>query len=81
MKLGLDTKAMRLDLPFISDCIGYKNNEEFICMVYLSRKINCDVALDKILALFHFNLVFTEDSIKLGSSSIINTEVDLSSCE
>ena len=40
--------SARLDLPFISDCIGYKNNEElvFVRSIY-QGKINCDVALDK----------------------------------
>ena len=72
--------SARLDLPFISDCIGFKNNDElvFVRSIY-QGKINCDVALEKNNGFISFQSgSYREDSIKSGSSSIINTEVDLS---
>ena len=72
--------SARLDIPFISDCIGFKNDGEFTLVrsVY-QGKFNADVCVncDKSIVSFQSG-AFRIDGLKIGSASIRNISVDLS---
>ena len=72
--------SARLDIPFISDCIGFKNDGEFTLVrsVY-QGKFNADVCVksDKCIVSFQSG-AFRIDGLKTGSASMRNVSVDLS---
>ena len=72
--------SARLDIPFISDCIGFKNDGEFtlIRSVY-QGKFNSDICInsDKFILSFQAG-AFKTDALKSGSASIRNVSVDVS---
>ena len=72
--------SARLDIPFISDCIGFKNDGEFTLVrsVY-QGKFNADVCVksDKSIVSFQSG-AFRIDGLKTGSASKRNVSVDLS---
>ena len=72
--------SARLDIPFISDCIGFKNDGEFTLVrsVY-QGKFNADVCVksDKCIVSFQSG-AFRIDELKTGSASMRNVSVDLS---
>ena len=72
--------SARLDIPFISDCIGFKNDGEFTLVrsVY-QGKFNADVCVnsDKCIVSFQSG-AFRIDGLNTGSASIRNVSVDLS---
>ena len=75
--------SARLDIPFISDCIGFKNDGEFTLVrsVY-QGKFNADVSAnsDKCIVSFQSG-AFRIDGLKTGSASIRNVSVDVSSVD
>ena len=75
--------SARLDIPFISDCIGFKNDGEFTLVrsVY-QGKFNADVSAnsDKCIVSFQSG-AFRIDGLKTGSPSIRNVSVDVSSVD
>jgi len=75
--------SARLDIPFISDCIGFKNDGEFTLVrsVY-QGKFNADVSSnsDKCIVSFQSG-AFRIDGLKTGSASIRNVSVDVTSVD
>ena len=72
--------SARLDIPFISDCIGFKYDSELtlIRSVY-QGKFNADVCVNSDKSIISFQSgAFKKDAIKSGSTSIRNVSVDLS---
>ena len=72
--------SARLDIPFISDCIGFKNDGEFTLVrsVY-QGKFNADVYINSDKSIVSFQSgAFRIDGLKTGSASIRNVSVDLS---
>ena len=72
--------SARLDIPFISDCIGFKNDGEFTLVrsVY-QGKFNADVYINSDKSIISFQSgAFRIDGLKTGSASIRNVSVDLS---
>ena len=72
--------SARLDIPFISDCIGFKNDGEFTLVrsVY-QGKFNADVCVKSNKCIVSFQSgAFRIDGLKTGSASIRNVSVDLS---
>ena len=72
--------SARLDIPFISDCIGFKNDGEFTLVrsVY-QGKFNADVCVTSNKCIVSFQSgAFRIDGLKTGSASIRNVSVDLS---
>ena len=72
--------SARLDIPFISDCIGFKNDGEFTLVrsVY-QGKFNADVCVNSDKSIVSFQSgAFRIDGLKIGSASIRNVSVDLS---
>lgn len=72
--------SARLDLPFISDCIGLASDNESILVTRQSYqgKINNDLKINSKSFISIQSGCFKSDSIKPGSSSISNVDVDLS---
>ena len=72
--------SARLDIPFISDCIGFTNDGglTFVRSVY-QGKCNSDlsVSCEKFILSFQSG-AFRVDTLKTGSASIRNVSVDLS---
>jgi electron transfer flavoprotein alpha subunit len=72
--------SARLDIPLISDCIGFKNDGglTFVRSVY-QGKCNSDlsVSCEKFILSFQSG-AFRVDTLKTGSASIRNVSVDLS---
>ena len=75
--------SARLDIPLISDCIGfkYKGGLTFVRPVY-QGKCNSDssVSCEKFIISFQSG-AFRVDTLKAGSASIRNISVDLSNVE
>ena len=72
--------SARMDIPFISDCIGYKYDGELTLVrsVY-QGKFNADVCLNSDKCIISFQAgAFKIDAIKNGSASIRNVSVELS---
>ena len=72
--------SARLDIPFISDCIGLKNDDgvTLIRSVY-QGKFNEDIAANSNAFIVSFQSgVFKVDSLKTGSAEVRNISVDLS---
>ena len=73
--------SARLDIPFISDCIGFNNDDGFtlIRSVY-KGKFNSDLCVnsDKFILSFQAG-AFRADALKSGSASIRNISVEVSS--
>ena len=72
--------SARLDIPFISDCIGFKNDGEFTLVrsVY-QGKFNADVYINSDKSIVSFQSgAFRIDGLKPGSASKRNVSVDLS---
>ena len=72
--------SARLDIPFISDCIGFKNDGELTLVrsVY-QGKFNADVCVNSDQCIVSFQSgAFRIDGLKTGSASIRNVSVDLS---
>ena len=72
--------SARLDIPFISDCIGFKNDGELTLVrsVY-QGKFNSDVYVNSDKSIVSFQSgAFRIDGLKTGSASIRNVSVDLS---
>jgi len=75
--------SARLDIPLISDCIGFKKDEglTFVRSVYQGKcnsefSVNCE----KFILSFQSG-AFRVDTLKTGSASIRNISVDLSNVE
>jgi electron transfer flavoprotein alpha subunit len=71
--------SARLDIPFISDCIGFKNDGEFTLVrsVY-QGKFNADICVNSEKYIVSFQSgVCKIDAIKSGSASIRNMSVEL----
>ena len=73
--------SARLDMPFVSDCIGFKNEGEFnLVRSVFQGKISCDVSLEGNKGFLSFQSgSFRADSVQSGSCSISTLDVDLSS--
>ncbi len=75
--------SARMDIPLISDCIGFKNEcgLTFVRSVY-QGKCNSDlsVSCEKFIISFQSG-AFRVDTLKAGSSSLRNVSVDLSDVE
>ena len=75
--------SARLDIPFISDCIGFKNDGEFTLVrsVY-QGKFNSDICInsDKYILSFQSG-AFKADALKSGSASIRKVSVDVSNVD
>ncbi len=72
--------SARLDIPFISDCIGFKYDSELTLVrsVY-QGKFNADVCVNSDKCILSFQAgAFKADALKTGSTSIRNVPVDLS---
>ena len=72
--------SARLDIPFISDCIGFKYDSELTLVrsVY-QGKFNADVCVNSNKYFLSFQSgAFKADALKTGSTSIRNVPVDLS---
>ena len=72
--------SARLDIPFISDCIGFKNDGEFTLVrsVY-QGKFNADVCVNSDKSIVSFQSgAFRTDGLKTGSASLRNVSVELS---
>ena len=73
--------SARLDIPFISDCIGFKNDNglTFIRSVY-KGKFNSDSCInsDKFILSFQAG-AFKSDALQSGSASIRKISIDISS--
>jgi len=72
--------SARLDIPFISDCIGYKKEDEltFIRSIY-QGKFNSDSTVKNGILIVSFQSgAFQADSLQSGSSDIRQLTVDLS---
>ena len=75
--------SARLDIPLISDCIGFKNDGglTFVRSVY-QGKCNSDLSVncEKFILSFQSG-AFRIDTLKAGSSSVRNISVDLPDME
>ena len=72
--------SARLDIPFVSDCIGFQYDSELTLVrsVY-QGKFNADVCVNSDKCIISFQAgAFKTDAIKSGSASIRNVSVDLS---
>ena len=72
--------SARLDLPFVSDCTGFKNEDEFAVIRSIYQgKISCDVSLEENKGFISFQSgSFRADAIESGSCSISEINVDIS---
>jgi len=72
--------SARLDLPFISDCTGFKNNDGFVLVRSIFQgKVSCDVALEDGKGLISFQSgAFRADAVESGSCSVSIMDLDLS---
>jgi len=72
--------SARLDLPFISDCTGFKNDDNFVLIRSVFQgKISCDVILENDNGFISFQSgSFRADSVQMGSCTVSQFEVDLS---
>lgn len=75
--------SARLDIPFISDCIDYKNEDKFLLTrsVY-QGKLNSDISInhDKFIMSFQSGS-FKIDKLKEGSANLNKMEIDFSNME
>ena len=73
--------SARLDMPFVSDCIGFKNEGELnLVRSVFQGKISCDVSLEGNKGFLSFQSgSFRADSVQSGSCSVTTLDVDLSS--
>jgi len=75
--------SARLDIPIITDSIGFKNDEELTLVrsVY-QGKFNVDVCVNSTKSIVSFQSgAFRADAIKTGNASNRNISVDLSSMD
>jgi electron transfer flavoprotein alpha subunit len=72
--------STRLDLPFVSDCTGFNNEDGFVLIRSVFQgKISCDVSLENDKGFVSFQSgSFRADAVQSGSCSISQFEVDLS---
>lgn len=72
--------SARIDLPFVSDCTGFKNDGEFnLVRSVFQGKISCDVSLEDNKGFLSFQSgSFRADSVQSGSCSVTTFDVDLS---
>ena len=71
--------SARLDIPFLTDCIGFKNEDEFVFTRQINQgKINSDVKTTGLTIISIQSGAFRLDSLKSGSSIAREFTVDLS---
>ena len=72
--------STRLDLPFVSDCTGFNNEDGFVLIRSVFQgKISCDVSLENDKGFVSFQSgSFRVDAVQSGSCSISQFDVDLS---
>jgi electron transfer flavoprotein alpha subunit len=71
--------SARLDIPFLTDCIGFKNEDEFVFTRQINQgKINSDVKTTGLTIISIQSGAYRLDSLKSGSSIAREFTVDLS---
>ena len=72
--------SARLDLPFVSDCTGFKNEDGFkVIRSVFQGKISCDVILENDKGFISFQSgSYRADAVQSGSCSVSTLDVDLS---
>ncbi|MBC8197521.1 MAG: electron transfer flavoprotein subunit alpha/FixB family protein [Candidatus Marinimicrobia bacterium] len=72
--------SARLDLPFVSDCTGFKTDPNFVVIRSIYQgKISSDVSIENNNGFISFQSgSFRADEIQVGSCEVIQVSVDLS---